>query len=496
MGAFLSLKWLGDKWFGTDVDDILSYSTPRVAVLRDRQLGALKFCFMFFIFLYIVIFNIFYKGAHFRREPIHGLTRLQLQQPTQRCNPMDVDCKSAYTNFEELPYCSEYKGENASKAAKPCAYYDAAELPIQTPNGLLLPSYIEKFQQARACRPDAANEFECQRKYAFTNKLGELQGGSGRAEPTSISYVADLEDFTLLLDHSFRVESGMLQSGKPGYDDYGMQGFWLDCKEGRKRDNTCTRRPVICKHSGCERLGMVRAAPDEDLALSIGSAGARPVGGLHGQEALVAVLRGQRSTAQRSSGDAQARVSVDTAAEEIAKASAEAADDRGEKVIAIKYGDVMSVKTLLSMAHRSLEESWQEDGDGEWQSLRSRGTAIVVSIEYSNMKPWQVFAPQDPPEYTISVTGRPVHKYTQRTVEHTADGGRILTENYGTLIITQVSGELGIFDATRLLIVMTTSLGLLAVSSTLTDMLAAKVGEHKDTFESYKFKKSKDANPS
>merc|ERR1719263_1784944 len=128
------------------------------------------------------------------------------------------------------------------------------------------------------------------------------------------------------------------------------------------------------------------------------------------------------------------------------------------------------------MAGRSLDDVWYDPSDKVNMTTRLRGTVLVVNIHYNNMRPWTLFRPKDPPEYVISVTSRPVQKYKNMKAVVSADKeSRKVTVSYGTLVIVQSSGTIGIFSMIHMLIVVSTSLGLLAAATAITDVLALYV---------------------
>merc|ERR1719479_72773 len=57
---------------------------------------------------------------------------------------------------------------------------------------------------------------------------------------------------------------------------------------------------------------------------------------------------------------------------------------QNEGVYAIPNGDVFTVKKLLELAGLDLDKSLDEDGT----PLRIRGTAITVTIEFTNLRPF------------------------------------------------------------------------------------------------------------
>merc|ERR1719199_650130 len=106
------------------------------------------------------------------------------------------------------------------------------------------------------------------------------------------------------------------------------------------------------------------------------------------------------------------------------------------------------------MAGLSLDDLLAKQSRGANTSPRRRGTILVVNIHYNNLQPWTLFRPMEPPEYTISVTSRPVEKYKQMRVSATAGKTRELTVAYGTLVIVQSSGTIGVFRMIHMLIVL------------------------------------------
>jgi len=194
---------------GTDVDEMLAYQTPKVVTIKDRTLGMLKYTFMFIIICYVFIFQLLYKGSHFQLQPHSGIARMQLQHPTKQCSPMQLDCSANYTSLKKLPYCNQYTGKSGNPTTKKeCKYFDALDLLTPMDGGYLMPTFIETYDQVPGCKPSAKNNYKCDKKYAFVDGNGDIQTGSGRAKPKAQFFVADLESFTLLIDHSFRVETG------------------------------------------------------------------------------------------------------------------------------------------------------------------------------------------------------------------------------------------------------------------------------------------------
>lgn len=465
---------------GQDVDEMLAYETPKVVRIRDRTLGVLKYSFVFIIFCYVFVWQLMFKGAHFQMDTLSGVARMQLQHPVKQCNPMDLDCSANFTSLQRLSYCSQYIGKkNASIDQEECKYFDALDLLTPMDGGQLIPSFIETYDQLQTCTPNARNHFKCSKKYAFVDKKGNIQKGPGRAKPKRQSYVADIESFTLLIDHSFRVETGAVE-----YDDYNMQGYWLDCSKKRWTLNStwlttaseCEKKPIACLHKDCKRMGMVTGSK------SIAPTGPR-------QKARKA----GRSAALKKSGRSllQVGVSTSTLSGSGSQGAATGPADAHE-VYSLKTGDVLSLRTLYAMAGRSLDDLWFDPSTKANMTSRKRGTVLVVNIHYNNLQPFTLFRPMDPPEYVISVTSRPVEKYKQMKASQVGDKTRELTVAYGTLIIVQSSGTIGVFRMIHMLIVVSTSLGLLAAAGVVTDVFALYVLPMRDEYNKAKFQETAD----
>jgi hypothetical protein len=240
---FLQCRWLPEELFGQDVDDLFAYQTPRIAIVKARQLGLLKYFTMVCIFVYIIIFNIWYKGAHFSHTQVQGVSRLQWQEPTRgHCNPADSDCLSDFHPVKDLPYCRGYSGSDPVEVVDDCEYSEFCELPINIMTGVLMPTYIERYKQKRYCTPKAPH---CDRKWKFVDERGNLQRQKGEAKAISSAFIADVGKYTVLIDHNFRTDVEGL-----GCDDFKMNGYWVDCKKDDRED--CVTKEIKCLHSACD----------------------------------------------------------------------------------------------------------------------------------------------------------------------------------------------------------------------------------------------------
>lgn len=462
----------GEKLFGTDIDRLFAYATPRVAKIQDANLGFLRLFLMLLIFLYIVIFQILYQGKHFQVHGVTGTYRLQLQEPTKKyCNPMVVGCESNYQSIPSLPYCLQNAGAKGDlpKVRQDCAYFDAPDLFTEINGGHLIPTKMAMYKQVSGCTPSEENQWSCKRKYTFA--AGEGKSGQ-KATAEQNLFVADVEHFTLLIDHAYHRDGG-----GSTHDDFMMQGYFKDCKSATSGKRDCTRRPIVCVHDQCKDYMVTpddaEAVPKDAMLLNQLGVELAPPDFMTGS--LLHTSGAMRIGAHKKK-----------------KPSGLSKTHEGDfRVVSIKMGDVLSIKNLLDLAGiNSLDESRFKG------TYRSQGMTLVVHIHYSNLAHWRLWAAKDPPEYDIEVSLRPTYEFQYRTANPqlpVAEGhDRTLYNFNGICIRVEQTGELAAFDFTQLLLILTTSLGLLAISNTLTDFLALSVLPKKEQYALEKYHWSKD----
>jgi hypothetical protein len=371
---------------------------------------------------------------------------------------MKTDCFASYSSVKELPYCSQYAGNMTlrSLVQHQCTFYDGKELPVNLPSGVLIPTYVKEYKQSLGCDVTGGASGECVKKYRFLDASGAVQNHGGEAVAVSEHYVADVDDFTVLIDHT-------VLAGEKSVDDFGMTGYYEDCHNVKHAWHRGIHK------SDCERI-KVRAT---------GSAN---------QEVQGLLQRGQAAE-QRQPDEAH----MDAWKASLPKGVVFNDHMPEPKVFAIKFGDVISVQSMLAMAGRRLTEEWLSEGN-DFQSMRESGGVLSINIEYNNWTPWS-WKGMEYPEYTISARSRLVRKFKDYKVKPRPDGTRDVHGFYGVLVMVTQTGELGSFNFVTLLVMLTTSLGLLAVSAALTDFLATSVMPRKAEYTKLKFQESADMNP-
>lgn len=222
------------------LDDIFAYETQKIVRIRDKRLGFLFYGLQILILCYVVGFQILCSNGHFVRKDVRGTGRITIQQPTKQCNPNKPDCLSDYSALQTLPYCERYTGNSTVVLPEHrhlCVFADQHTL---TPFGMLestifIPTRIDSQVESRGCDPDADT---CDNEYQIDD------------EPR-ITYVADIERYTVMLVHTFLRNNLKGNSGQ-------MQGFYYECDDPKQDAEECSgkivRKPIDCINDGCAFL--------------------------------------------------------------------------------------------------------------------------------------------------------------------------------------------------------------------------------------------------
>ncbi|KAM9981067.1 hypothetical protein ACTFIY_003374 [Dictyostelium cf. discoideum] len=174
-----------------DWDSILAYNTIKVVRIRDRRLGILHLIFMIAIISYVVIYSAIIKKGYLSIEEPVGSIRTSLWSPNQ-FNGNNSYCKN---NTESYPY-----------QKLDCVYYDdaLALYPIGDDVGFTASTRIEISDQKANC---------------------SLMNPSCKFKTFNYSnvYLADIESFTVLIDHTMYAPSSQIQ-----FNGGDLSGYVLD----------------------------------------------------------------------------------------------------------------------------------------------------------------------------------------------------------------------------------------------------------------------------
>lgn len=188
---------LGEELFGVDTDELFAYSSPKVVRIKDRRLGILKYSFSILIFFYIVGYNIFWNLGWAKMTVPEGMVRFSLQSPTintvtkrTRCGFETPNCQSDFTPWEQLPYC-----RSTYVKPLPCITLDSYSSSWVNPNSFKVATRMEETDDEVNCVPNATT---------VCSKLWKK--AVGNTQPLNKSYVADVDRYSVLIQHAIDVK--------------------------------------------------------------------------------------------------------------------------------------------------------------------------------------------------------------------------------------------------------------------------------------------------
>lgn len=435
------------NWYA---ESLFQYQTQKVVKIRDWKLGVLRFTLRSAIFFYITVYQIMYKANHLASETVKGVVGVQVQHPTQDdCDEFkDVLCPQDFIGMSRLPYCKQNNFSGTYQ--KFCRYWDATQLSQPTDEGVLLPTRWRTFSQIRGCVPSVKNNWECRGNlWKFVGVSGKPQAGSDMAKPIEDIFIADVERYKILFDHSAHSDAGV-----SAYS-FEMSGDWLNCSNPDEKDDACKRQRMVEQRALCggeDHLAHT-AVPAKKKAFS--------------------ALQRRAARANTSFGPPQPpTVRLDNINSAYALRWPAAGD-----VVALCEGDVFTLGQLLSAANIRLDDTETERTN---QSYRATGFGLVVRILYSNVEPWmglKVFpwTPLGPQmHYSYHVKKHATGSSKLRKVTAMDENGRNVEEFLGVSVITEQYGTILVWDTTHLLVILTTTLALLAVCNYILENIALR----------------------
>jgi hypothetical protein len=430
---------------------LVFYSVKYVRVLNWR-LGLLRICAACVSLPYMIVYCMLYKGNHLKSHEITGHFRVSLQRPTKDlCNPWRIECMNDFRMKKDLRYCIAsgasshnamdmgwYREKDGVRQDKlPCEYVEELTLVQPDWQGYYIPTRVEEYLMLRRNHTrEALNDF-----VSADGKVHKSGTEVGAPKPIKEYYVADIERYTLKVDHNVNVP------GKT-WNDHDMKGFYED-RDGnhhtieimnskKKASLPAFERPVAEikaneKAEKEETNETERVEKSEFLKL---------VNGFHDH------LMPPQSDEDNSTPAVQ------------------------KVIFRRKGGDIIPLHMLLEgVVGVDLDED--PCSCRPQDVLRRCGVSIDVKIEYENKRSWMgIFtfpgvAPN--PYYTISAQRvRDCHKRRIRfnATDWRADPGteRHIAQMRGILLSITSSGSYVMFDGVSLFLYVIASAGFISVS--------------------------------
>mmetsp|Transcript_153814 Transcript_153814/g.271443 ORF Transcript_153814/g.271443 Transcript_153814/m.271443 type:complete len:523 (-) Transcript_153814:113-1681(-) len=481
------------------LDTFFPYPTPKIARIKDSRLGLLRWSLICGIFAYVLIYQIMWKGNHLEMAEITGVHQMTLSHPTRgNCNPMDVSCMQNFSSMADLPYCAQSPIQ--SSIHLPCEFWDAASLRQITDEGMLIPTHYSQFRQTKGCKPSAINNWTCVGwLYDFMDKKGHVQLVRGQAKPVRDVFIADVERFTLRIDHSVKAHVGARAY------DYEMAGSLIDCASTYE----CTQRPLNCTRTdGCptsllpanaQLVGQKPSPPrvrGTSSPLALLQTDVKPGKWAPGRSRSRPRDKQRQSSLLAAGKDKQ--MSLSAAGNETPGLPRHSGWWAPELIFeSTDEGDVFSIAALLRAANVSMDQRRHSTPSYIGGSYRSSGFVLVIRLYYSNHEPWLglkvwPWRKSGPTmRYTYRVTKHASHEdfVLRKVAPGSTAEDRLVDEYHGIRILIEQSGVVAVWDNLQLLLILTTTLALMAVSSCITDTYALYILPEKDEYWAIKYER-------
>eukprot|EP00928_Gymnodinium_smaydae_P055416 TRINITY_DN38974_c0_g1_i1.p1 TRINITY_DN38974_c0_g1~~TRINITY_DN38974_c0_g1_i1.p1 ORF type:complete len:469 (-),score=33.61 TRINITY_DN38974_c0_g1_i1:110-1516(-) len=339
---------ISDSWMNENV----TYNTIKYVSIMQWQLGFMRYAIMVGVGAWLVVYKMLFLGQHLINREIDANVRLTLNTPRfglPLCDDMSRHCNHAFQSLSDLPYCLQCSARPFPESyIKQCKYYDTLSVFSESNREkTMILTYLADYHQVVDCVPSVENDFSCDGIYRFLqqhigmNDARTQNTSSKDAFPIEEFFVADIERYTLHVEHSFHTTSGSKRIQKFFVKD--MPGGWCQMQGEATQ---CKWHPSLCIANECSEGSLTT----DMLNVSVE----------YDDE------RGRDATSRFWKRPNSLR-----------------ANDY--PMLTWNASDVFTVGGILDMAGIKLDV---DANTSEEQSLRKSGLTIEMQIEYTNVHPW------------------------------------------------------------------------------------------------------------
>jgi len=516
------IHMLPDTLFGEDTDDLLAYTTPKVAYIRDRYIGFLYYMLTLLAISWVLIGQVLWRNEHFLLKDVKGIPRMFFSHPTvNQCDANTAECMSDYKNLAELPYCLEHSGGPEVPHPAKCRYADKHTMFVDGTVGsqVFIPTSQVVMEEEQHCKPTSGNQYSCQNEYKKSSYGTDGKGKGYYFNETNMEYFANIEDFTVQFTSTYHREHIAGTS-------LDHPGFYLECFDKKPEEEELSwkerldmgkteckdERSVLIKcmpGMACEKGGLktikdlkIKGADGIDIPKKWKDANAKNL------EALDKAAHQTESLDDYEPDESFVQIPGVSTSRKSLRASAWAAlvteDEHGDakpkqqvkratpEVYASTWGDTFKVGKLMELANLDLDRHLNMDG----MSARMAGSILEVEATYSNLHRFLSSFGLSQVQYIYRVRERKLPYVSRETLhpDQPADypKRRRYIVQHGILLDFKVGGEFGFFSIVYLLIMLTTSMALLATAHKLTDLTSLYIHPRRNNYFHLKYDVSPD----
>eukprot|EP00928_Gymnodinium_smaydae_P009156 TRINITY_DN13389_c3_g1_i1.p1 TRINITY_DN13389_c3_g1~~TRINITY_DN13389_c3_g1_i1.p1 ORF type:complete len:501 (+),score=25.60 TRINITY_DN13389_c3_g1_i1:53-1555(+) len=468
------------------------WSTSKKVEIKDSGLACVAKIGYVLVLLYIVLFEMLYRGSHLEVVPVIGVNQLRFEHPTlNSCDATEEGCLDNFSSRHTKPYCQE-STLNYTFDKKTCKFWTAQEAEVQDGDGVALTTRVRVFNATRQCLDTYTDaHIDCPH-----NKLWDFK-------QVHDWYIMDVDRFWIWMEHS-------MTGGRDGLSASSteLNGRWWSCDSQPCQFSKLMPLP--------DEWGTVRGSVDEQSTLQSFDSSAQA--STRDSRKTSSLLESKASAAQTKSSMVRTEVSATGSQSFMAKSRSRsrlstrrhaastpnsantlksAGNVKDEVFVFSRPGthtksqvDVFPMEYILGIANVDLDAAYKS------ATHRIFGVVITLTVTYKNTQadafdfvglrifPWSMplrtRLPWDPTGSTRARYDINVSANSQGYMHLDKDNYRKLARSYslwkmnGIYIDVAQGGEMLVWSWPKLAVYITTAVGLISVAFHLTRLWASR----------------------
>eukprot|EP00928_Gymnodinium_smaydae_P009152 TRINITY_DN13389_c1_g2_i1.p1 TRINITY_DN13389_c1_g2~~TRINITY_DN13389_c1_g2_i1.p1 ORF type:complete len:491 (+),score=34.39 TRINITY_DN13389_c1_g2_i1:40-1512(+) len=458
------------------------WSTPKRVEIKNSRLASVANIGYALVLIYIVFFEMLYRGSHLDVVPVEGAHQKHFKHPTKNnCGFTLPGCLENFSWRQDKPYCRESTLDYAFKK-KRCEMWTSVEAEEDDGAGVVLTSRARLFNVSKICN-DVDNEAACRRAETWDYKL------------LKDVYAMDVERFIMWLEHGMRSpRAGLIARSTD------LNGRYWSCKP-----EPCQYRELLPLPAGWNSPDVKKTPPKSSAPSStIDSTATASLLELKAsaKEAKATIVRSEASATRSHSFMAKSRFRSRRFASRRAASSMhgdgtlKTADSAHGESFVISHPYIKEEGEIVFFPMEYILDIAKIDLDAGYKGATHRefGVMITITITYRNdqvdtydfvglrLWPWteplRTKLPWEPvgssrARYDINVSANDQGYQLWDRFNHGDDAFKVWAKN-GIYIDVVQSGGMLIWSWSKFAVYISTTLGLISMAFHLTRFWASR----------------------
>lgn len=428
-GEFLPLHPYRVKSIGQFFSEPFSgHEVPMTVRVQGFGLSLTK-SILVLILVVIYMLRVILLKHYLEFVPVSGVVRLQLQHPVQgRCNPLDAQCKRGFKGPVDLEYCSQFEGQGGAKHKMECEYYDAFDLDTMDnqQDSIMIVTRRSTYKQKLnpLCMIEETKK-PCEQKFVQQERQDR--------------FVADVESFTLLVDHAVYSTDEELELSHRAED---MVGFYKPCYTALGKENKEKEPPPVGRpDSEGRELMNLRSALHREEHKICQMVPILPLGNMTLACSSLDPQAQNKTIDMWKSGWLEDLLFIPASWLPAHRNMEHERRATKEGLHKIHNGDVLKVGTIMEELDVDLDQPLKTG-----KSLRVEGFVLLIDILYQNAKTY-TWPNQLPTIYTYHFQVASASEFKAMSAEYDADiKTRIIDNRHGIKVVVKQRGKIGKFS--------------------------------------------------